>query len=625
MRKRLFWLLFFPFLGAALAIVYLFFFATLYYESRALVFVDPKFDRILQVENVTSVASDLDSLNSLEKAMTSDSMILRVIEKLNLREDRSFLPASLGDELDRGNEISDSKLLKEIRGKRVQCALIRPTRLLELTVYDTDPARAQLIASTFVQEFEDFLGEQKRGEAQTSGSALREQAALAYDRALEAEKELEEFRISNPGLTVEQDHNLFAARLSEVGEELNRVSGRVLDLKSKVDTLSRIDPESDPISVFKIGGFETTEHVSDLLTQRGEAQAQLAAVSSKYTRSHPNYREAEKRYQDVEVQLKQLALDLKASLSGDYNAAATNEKLLRERVTDLQKQLGTVKSASSQFRAIQQKVETEWRIHEALQQKIGETSIITEKSTSITTEMSAPIQAHKPSKPSKPLIAILGGFLGGLCSLGIIGVDFFRDTPFVSCRQLEKNLALNVLAETPASREDEDDRTALLTQMSSVLLAPQHRHSRVIHLTSVRPDPSANRMADALGYASAHYGNPTLVISMVPGDDIQNLVTLKPRRSDHQHLYTMALPTGFLLAPSQTWQVLASQCDHFSRIIIESTMLESRSQVPAMISSYADTTVLTVDARRDRRSEVTRTVERLRENSQGSLTVILES
>ena len=41
-RKRFLWLLLFPFLGAAVAIFYLFFVATLYYESSALVFIDPQ-------------------------------------------------------------------------------------------------------------------------------------------------------------------------------------------------------------------------------------------------------------------------------------------------------------------------------------------------------------------------------------------------------------------------------------------------------------------------------------------------------------------------------------------------------------------------------------------------------
>lgn len=624
LKKRIFWLLLFPFLGGVMAIIYVLNFATLYYSSQALIFVDPKFDHILQVEDVDSVASDLDSLNSLERAMTSDSMILRVIEKLGLKEDRDFLPKSIRKKMDKGEEVSDSLLLKEIRDKRIKCGLIRPTRLLELTVFDTDAERAQLIASTYVEEFEAFLGDKKKGEANLLEDALRRQADIAYNRALEAEKQLEEFRVANPGLTVEQDHNLFAERLTRAGEELNRVSSKVLDLRSKVETVRGIDPATNPIQVIEVGGFSGNKHVSDLLSHRTNTKAAFVVASSRFTRSHPNYKEAEKQYLEVETQLSQLASDLKESLIADYAASEKNQELLEAQVADLQKGLNAVKSKSSKFRAVQQKVETEWRIHEALQQKIGETSLITEKSTSITTEMSKPIVAHKTSKPGKPVIAILGTFLGGLFSLGLLAVDLFRDSPFVNRSQIEKNLGIKVLAETPRIDTEVDQRDVLLTQMSQVLLSPQHRLSKVIHVTSVEPSSSGYHVAAALGYASAYYGNQTLVISMVAGSNPGNLVSFQPQKSHQKNLFSLAIPSSFLLAPENIWQMLNPHCQQFSRIIIETSSLPQDSQVPVMVTSYADTSMLIVRNGIEKRKKVDQVLENLRKNARGTISVTLE-
>ncbi|MDF1812534.1 MAG: Wzz/FepE/Etk N-terminal domain-containing protein [Verrucomicrobiales bacterium] len=623
-KRRFFLLLLFPFIGGLLAIFYLFFFATLYYSSTALIFIDPKFDHILQVENVASVASDLDSLNSLERTITSDSMILRVIDRLELRNDLDFLPKSLRKNVIENVPISDSRLLKEIRGKRVSCSLIRPTRLLELTVYDTDAERARLMASTFVSEFESFLAEQKRREANKSQEALRRQADIAYRRALEADKELERFRKENPGLTVEQDHSLFAERLTKVGEEYNRVSGKVLDLQSKVETVRDIDPEADPIQVIEIGGFSGNEHVTDLLSRRMNARAAFAVAGTRYTQSHPEYKQAEKQYIEVESQLTQLASDLKASLIGDYTAAAKNEELLTKKVKELQGELNSVKLASAEFRAVQQKVETEWRIHEALQQKISETSLLTEKSTSITTEMSEPIAAHKTSKPGKPVVAVMGTFLGGLFSLGLLSVDLLRDTPFVNRSQLEKNLGVKVLAGTPSLQAEEEHRTALLAQMSQVLLSPEHRLSRVVHVGSVEPFESGHHISSALGYASAYYGNPTLVISMIPGSNPETLVSFKPQKSHQENLFSLAIPSSFLLAPENIWQMLNPHCQQFSRIIIETTSLEQETQVPVMVSSYSDTTILIVRNRKDKRKKIGQVVDFLRKNARGTVSVVME-
>ncbi len=623
-RKKILWLLLLPIIGAALAIVYLTFFATLYYESKALIFIDPKFDHTLQLENVDSVASDLDSLNSLERAMTSDSMILRVIDKLELREDRDFLPKALHRNLDKGIPISDSLLLKQIRGERVQCSLIRPTRLMELVVSDTDAERARLIASTFVSEFESFLGEKKKSEADKSEDALRRQATIAYDRALQAEKQLEKFRIENPGLTVEQDHNLFAERLTTVGEELNRVSSKVLDLRSRVETLQDIDPKIDPIQVIEIGGFSDQAHVSDLMSKRMDARAALAVATARYTQSHPVFKDAEKQHIEVTAQLEQLASDLKSSVIGDYNASVINERLLSESVNQLQKQLNSVKTASSEFRAVQQKVETEWNIHQALQLKIAETALLSEKSTSITTEMSQPIEAHKTTKPGKPIVTILGFSIGLMISLSMVGINLFKDAPFVNRRQLENSLGVKVLAETPELHLPETHRTTLLSQMSQVLLSPQHRLSKIIHVTSVEPIISGRHVGSALGYASAYYGNPTLVISITPETTPNSLVSFNPQKAHHEKLYTLTIPSSFLLAPQNIWQLLNPHCRNFSRIIIESTSMDQKSQVPIVISSFSDTSILIVRNRLDKRKKIGAVIENLSKHSKGAISVALE-
>ena len=77
-----------------------------------------------------------------------------------------------------------------------------------------------------------------------------------------------------------------------------------------------------------------------------------------------------------------------------------------ERVGELQAELTGVKTASSQFRAIQQRVETEWQIHQSLRERIGQTSLESEKSSNVTHLMSAPIVAHKPSKPGKAIATV---------------------------------------------------------------------------------------------------------------------------------------------------------------------------------------------------------------------------
>lgn len=623
-RRRLPWLIAIPVLCVTLALLYVYLIATPLYKSTALVFVDPMFDRTLQIQPSGGGISDLDSLNSLEKAIMSDSMVLRVIDRLKLRDDLSFLPKSLHKSVLAGEPVQGSKLLKEIRKKRFSASLIRPTRLLELSVLDPDPVRAQLIAITFVEEFETFLGDQKRREAGSSSVDLRVRADEAYRKALEAEKGLEEFRLKHPELTVEQDHQLFAERLTKIGEELNAVSSRVFNLRSRVETLRDIDAERDPLKVISIGNFSTLEHVSELLNQRLGAHANLASVSGQYTETHPRYREAKSRVDELDAQLTSLAIDLKASLEADYESSLKNEEMLTQRVADLQTQLTGVKTASSQFRAIQQQVETEWQLHQALRERIGQTSLESEKSNDVTRLMSEPIVAHKPSSPNKPIAVLAAAFAGGLFCFGLIGTDMMRGRPFLNRRQVEQRLDVSVVAEiTTPSRGGND--IELLDTMTGILLSPEHRQAGLIHLSSLEENDEGLRVAACLASASAYYTCPTLLISVVPGGDPRLPVTLVPQPSQTENLHTLRLPSSFLIAPSDAWQLLSPHRQRFSRIIIESTAFTQESQIPSAVAALADANLILVRKNSGTRKEMEQSVARFSRSTHGSLAVILHA
>tara|TARA_R110002096_G_scaffold310126_8_gene504715 strand:- start:2192 stop:4183 length:1992 start_codon:yes stop_codon:yes gene_type:complete len=623
-RRRLMLIIAIPVLCIGLALGYLFFIATPMYESSALVFVDPKFDRTFRIEDVQSAGSDLDSLNSLERAITSDSMVIRVVDQLDLRNDMGFLPRTLRKRLEKGQSISDSRLLEEIRGKRVTASLIRPTRLLNLSVLDPDPERAQKIAATFVKEFDIFLGEQKRKEAQNSELGLRQQAEAAYDRALESEKQLEEFRQSSPEFTVEQDHQLFAERLSKMGDELNVASGIVLDLQSRAETLSTIDPEREPIKVIETGRFSDLKQVADILAQRTAVKAHYTEAESQYTITHPRFQLALSQLEDIEAQVRQLATELKSSVSSSLEAASRNEELLKTRVSELQVTLSTVKSASSKFRAIQQKVETEWLVHQNLQTQIGQTALSAEKSSTIATVMSEPMVPHKPAKPSKPLTVLIAGFLGSLLSMGFVTTELFRRRPYVDGRQAEDHLNVRSVAQIPAADDPRATDQLLMSELSKVFYSPEHRHARLIHVSAVTESPDGLRTSACLASVSANHGCSTLLVSVLPAENSNALVSFVPQRSAIENLYTLTLSSDFLITPDTALQHLKVYYEKFGRIVIESTAVSQSSQVPAAFTSFSESNLLIVSLNQDTRQDALDTVNQLTRHAKAPISLIFQ-
>ena len=103
--------------------------ATKVYQSSAVIYVDPKndgavFDGIKGVRQASW--ETLDALKSMADGIRNGTVILRVVDKLKLREDPSFLPT-------RAAGYSDSELV-EIIGKNVTADLRRGTRLIDVAV-----------------------------------------------------------------------------------------------------------------------------------------------------------------------------------------------------------------------------------------------------------------------------------------------------------------------------------------------------------------------------------------------------------------------------------------------------------------------------------------------------------
>ncbi|MEM9017897.1 MAG: Wzz/FepE/Etk N-terminal domain-containing protein, partial [Verrucomicrobiota bacterium] len=129
-----------PLLFAVIAIVFCFSVRPTF-SSTAVLYLRPNFDREMLLEPTFSKLEDADSLRSVERAVISDTVILRMIDRLDLRDDLSFT----GEAPSTGLRFTDDALLNKIR-KRYRTKLLPNTRLVELEVDDYSPQRSKLIA-----------------------------------------------------------------------------------------------------------------------------------------------------------------------------------------------------------------------------------------------------------------------------------------------------------------------------------------------------------------------------------------------------------------------------------------------------------------------------------------------
>ena len=258
------------FVGAAVFYVLT---ATKIYASYAVLYVPQKnegavFDGIKGAQ-VASWES-LDALKSMAEGIQNGTVILRVANKLKLRENADFVKPKPGG-------YSDAEIVDYV-GKRIYASLRRGTRLIDVGVKDKDPVLAQQMTQAFIDEFQGLIQEQNSSSAELAKNKLENEAAEQLGRVEEAEDKLQEFREANADVSFEDrgEHGTGTARKKL--EELNRltsiaVSERIAR-KSELDQLKSI-PEGQEDRCLEIGEYGKQEHIQKLLTLREQAKTEF--------------------------------------------------------------------------------------------------------------------------------------------------------------------------------------------------------------------------------------------------------------------------------------------------------------------------------------------------------------
>src|SRR5690606_3892813 len=122
------------------------------FRSSGSVYVSTQAPRILDIPAVSPEESrDLEQMRSVEQGLSATTLLARVVEKNGLSEDPAFAIPGEGQEA----------LLRRF-SERVEIGLRRGTRIIDLAVEDTDPARAKRLVESLVSEYEAWTTERQQ-------------------------------------------------------------------------------------------------------------------------------------------------------------------------------------------------------------------------------------------------------------------------------------------------------------------------------------------------------------------------------------------------------------------------------------------------------------------------------
>ena len=412
------------------------------YASRAVIEVEQQTPRVNNLQDFSQEDSSLpEVLKTIEQALLSDTLLLRVVKANGLDKNPLFAPPKKD-----GSAYLESELVARFKSK-VVAGVRRGTRLIDVMVEDLDPKRAQQLAQSMVKEFVDQSFEQKLGISETANDALRQEADRLKAKLQNAEQAVQIFREEHNAVSLEDKQNIIVEKLKELNLKVTEAKTQRLRLEADVATI-------------KQGKVKTPE---ELLMLPSVAALPVVATLRQELADRESKFKAESQLKGLQQSLNRTLLNVGNMVIKTYEVAKNTEAKLTAALQEQEQAALELNKIAVPYNALVREVETDRALYESVLTRMKMSNVakgIWEDNIRV---IETPFVAAKPVKPHKLKIlalALLGGFVVG-CSLVVCNI--MADSSMRSVNQVEKISGLPVLASVPESKRKDLDKESVLT------------------------------------------------------------------------------------------------------------------------------------------------------------------
>jgi succinoglycan biosynthesis transport protein ExoP len=426
------------------------------YESRAVIQVQQEAQKVTNIQDINQEDyKQADALKTVEQNLLSDTLLLRVVKANGLDKDPEFAPPRKD-----GSAYSDIELAEHFKSK-LSVLLRRGTRLIDVTVDDKDPKRAQQLAQSMIREFEDLNFAQNSSDSKAANDALIQEADRLKEKLHKSDLAVQQYREDHHAVSLEEKQNIVVEKLKELNLKVTEARGERLKLESDIATIQRA--KKNPQDLLLLSSVTSLPVVADLRRQISEKEADFAQLKERYGELHPKYIEAQAQIKDLKQNLSRTLLSAGELVTKSYEAAKTTEDKLVAELRDQEQAALELNKIAIPYNVLIREVESDRALYESVLRRMKETNVSQNVEENNFRVVETPMVAVRPSKPSKMKILALA-LLGG-CVIGsalVVGIDM-ADSSIRSVNQVEEILGLGVLTLVPRSKRRHLDKEPVLT------------------------------------------------------------------------------------------------------------------------------------------------------------------
>ncbi len=415
------------------------------YAAMATVKVAQERSAVVPVSNMPNGGAEdikaLEILKTMEQAVIGQTNLLSVINTQNLRTDPTFA-------VPRGYDYTDAELIVML-AKMASSEVRRGTRLIDVSVQDTDPVRAARLAQALVDEYIKSSMQEGKGASQSLATDLRAEETRLQNQYTEASAKLQAYRELYRHLPLEKDENVVTLQIQQNNAELGRLRSKRVALESTLHQLESLDGAPSLDAIMKMEGMAELQSLSTLKAGLAAKEAEFAREKEELGPKHP-------KYQQIQAQVVQLRKNLADEAVNAVSVLRTELSRLKDNESKIENEVKAGKDSALElnrilpaYLALKSEVDGNRVLFETVQSRRRNAELSAAAQPTPLFLQDRPVVDNKPVKPGKKIvlgIALVAG-LGLGCALVMLGGLLTQS--YTTVEDAERSLGLPALAVLP--------------------------------------------------------------------------------------------------------------------------------------------------------------------------------
>lgn len=511
--------------GTSLALTYI---SVPIYRATARILIERTAPRIVNIQEVMPIdASTSEFYQTQYTILKSRSLAQKVIQTLNLKEDKRFNPYLQGETKLSGEELDQRLTEKFLSQLNVQP--VRNTRLVDISFEDRDPSLAATVANAVAVCYIMQSSEMKTKTSAEAHEFLLKQIEEQRKRLEESERALQNYKerygiIELEPTSDQQSQNIAMQKLSGITQLLVQAQAERVSAESKYREIESLmakgaDLESIPQIANNYIILELKKNEAQLLTEISEA-------SQKYGEKHPRMLQLKKQLEAVRARIKEEALKIVKAVENEYLMVKAKEERARKAVEAQKAEVQKLSEHRIKYNVLVREVQKNREMYENLLKRLKETGVeqeIEKTNISIVDRAEVPLKPVKPDKKKNLLLSVVLGLFAGV---GLAFLLEHLDNSIKTPEDVRRYLGIPNLAIVPTIRlpkaKDGELSTLVVYHKPNGSEAETFRFIRtalifsgspkVVLVTSAVPGEGKTFIAGNLALVMAYAGEKVLLV-----------------------------------------------------------------------------------------------------------------